>query len=54
MTLNVPVRPLEADQVPLIAVPAEGDVNVMTVPVQSDPRAVNWPEVTPQFPEIAQ
>ena len=54
VTLKVPLRPLVAVHVPVMAVLDEGAEKLTIVPEQSAPRAANWPEVTPQLPETAQ
>jgi hypothetical protein len=54
VTLKFPLRPLVAVHVPLIVVPDERAVSVTIVPVQSEPRPVNWPDATPHSPDMAQ
>ena len=54
VTAKVPFRPLLAVHVPERRVVDRGAANVTIVPLQSGPRAVNWPEETPQSPLTAQ
>jgi hypothetical protein len=54
VTTNVPLRPLVALHVPESRVGDDGAEKLTVVPVQSEPRAVNWPAATPQSPLTAQ
>ena len=54
MIANVPLRPLDAFHVPDSRVGDDGAEKVTIVPVQSEPRAVNWSAATPQSPLTAQ